>query len=93
MKSFALFLLLSILLGIGDGIAANESTNNAGDKTVIIDIPTDLPPPASAEEAMPNHPFFAAPSTANEAMEKVQELEERIEKLEKTVSSLEEAKD
>lgn len=81
----------SLLLGLGillvsleQGRAEAPSKGSAGDKTVIIEIPADLPPPPSAEEVVPTHPFFAAPSTGNEVMEKIQELEDRIEKLEKS---------
>lgn len=91
MKSI-LFMLSALLVSAENGFAKELPKGDAGHKTVIIDIPADLPPPASAEEVMKNHPFFAAPSSAHEVMEKVEELEGRIEKLEKSVSQLEKGK-
>jgi hypothetical protein len=86
----AILFLVSTLLVINPEYGMAKE-GDAGDKTITIDIPTDLPPPASAEEVLPTHPFFSE-STGNEVMEKVQELEARIEKLEKSVSQLEEKK-
>ncbi|MBY0501905.1 MAG: hypothetical protein K2P93_07900 [Alphaproteobacteria bacterium] len=51
--------------------------------TKIIDIPTDQEPPPSAEIVAPTHPFFAAPNSANELMDKIETLENRIKELEK----------
>ena len=87
-----ILLILSILLlSLGNGMAKEASKSNTSDKTVIINIPSDLPPPPSAEKVLPTHPFFAE-TPANEIMEKIQELEERIEHLEKSVSQLEKGK-
>lgn len=78
---------LATILLLSSG--AGDAAITPGDKTITIDIPTDLPPPpAAAEKAAPTHPFFAAPNTGVEVMEKVNELEERIEKLEKTVAGM-----
>ncbi|MBX9786936.1 MAG: hypothetical protein K2Y08_06330 [Alphaproteobacteria bacterium] len=57
-------------------------------------IQTDRLPPASAEEVVPQHPFFSDPP-ANEVFESVeaqqhqiQKLEERVKRLEAEVASL-----
>jgi hypothetical protein len=50
----------------------------------IIDIPTDQEPPPSAEIVAPTHPFFAAPNSANELMDRIEILEKRINELEKS---------
>lgn len=55
--------------------------NQAGGK--IIDIPTDQELPPSAEKVTPTHPFFAAPNSANELMDKIEGLEKRIKDLER----------
>jgi hypothetical protein len=85
-----LFVLGSLLMSLANGIAA-EAKDNAANKTVIIDIPSDMPVPPSAEKVLPTHPFFNE-SPANEVMETIQELEDRIEKLDKRVSLLEKGK-
>ena len=85
-------ILLSIFLVTPAYAMPSSVTNEKGqDKTVTVNIPSDLPPPASAEKVVPTHPFFSE-STANELMEKVQELEERIKKLEKAVPPAEKVK-
>lgn len=83
MKPILLVLSL-LLLSLGNGMAENASKTDAGQKTITIDIPSDLPPPPLAEKADPAHPFFSE-SPGTEVMEKIQELEERVEKLEKKV--------
>jgi len=79
-------------MSLESGLAKDLPKDGETSKTKIIDIPTDLPPPPSAEKVMPNHPFFSEPTTGNEVMEYVVELQERIEKLEKRVSQLEKGK-
>ncbi len=66
----------------------SEARADPKPKTETMYIETDQLPPASAEEVVPKHPFFSEPTTGNEVMEKVMELEERIEELEKQVSQL-----
>ncbi len=83
MKPFLLVLSL-LLLSLGNGMAENISKGDAGQKTITIDIPSDLPPPPFAEKVDPAHPFFSE-SPGTEVMEKIQDLEERVEKLEKKV--------
>lgn len=90
MKSI-LYILCALVVSTGNGIPKETPANDANSKTVIINIPTGSLPPASAEEVVPKHPFFAE-SIGAEAMEKLTELEERIEKLEKKVSLLEKEK-
>jgi hypothetical protein len=86
------WVIMSLLFTIANGMAEQVSKEGASDKTIVIDIPSDLPVPPSAEKVAPIHPFFAAPSPGSEVMEKLQELEERIEKLEKNTSSSERGK-
>ena len=88
----SLFFLSSLLLSSESGEAKDLPKKGAADQTKIIDIPTDLPPPPSAEEVAPNHPFFSEPTTGNEVMEYVTELEERVKKLEESVARLEKGK-
>lgn len=83
-----LFLLSGLLICLGEGMAVETPPSQPKDKSVIINIPTDQLPPASAEEEQPTHPFFSASSPSVEVMEKIQELEERVEKLEKRVSQI-----
>jgi hypothetical protein len=78
----ARFFLGSILLLPGVGMAQTAPTGEEKPKTETIYIEADFPPSPGAEDGMPTHPFFAVPSTGNEAMEKIEELEERISKLE-----------
>lgn len=60
----------------------------AGEMTTYIH--TDNPPGGIAADANDiTQPFFAAPSTANEVMEKTEELTERLQKLEERVDLLE----
>lgn len=81
MKYTLLFVtIVSISPGINLAFAAPEQK----EKTITVDIATDLPPPASAEQVMPTHPFFSE-SAATELMERIQDLEERVQKLEKAV--------
>lgn len=91
MKSTLFLLTTLLILSPESGKAEGAPKETTGDKTITIDIPTDLQPPASAEQVVPTHPFFSE-SAANEVMEKVQELEERIEKLEKSLLQLEKEK-
>ena len=66
-------------------------TQNPKETTTYIRI--DQPPAeVSAEANDMNQPFFAAPSTANEVMEKAEELDGRLKKLEDRVMALENAK-
>ena len=87
-----LLLLSMLLVNLESGIAKDLPKDSETAKTKIINIPTDVPPPSSAEKVMPNHPFFSEPTTGNEVMEYVIELQERVEKLEKSVSQLEKGK-
>ncbi len=64
------------------GLLSEDGHTQYSPSTLEMSIPTDLPPPASAEDIMPTHPFFAAPSSANEVLDRVEELEERVQKLE-----------
>ncbi|MBY0271817.1 MAG: hypothetical protein K2X02_00160 [Alphaproteobacteria bacterium] len=52
-------------------------------------IQTDKPPPPSAEEITPQHPFFAEPTPANEVFESVEAQQNQIQKLEERVKRLE----
>ena len=58
-------------------------------KTQDFYIPTDLPPPPSAEKIVPKHPFFSEPTTGNEVYESVEEQQRHIQKLEDRVARLE----
>lgn len=82
MKKWAEFFLGALLFLPESGMAQAEPKAQKSPKTMEMYIQTDLPPPPSAEEVMPEHPFFAAPSTGNELLGKVEELEERVSKLE-----------
>ncbi|MBA3813475.1 MAG: hypothetical protein H0X26_03135 [Alphaproteobacteria bacterium] len=86
-----LFLFTALLVCLENGRAEDAPKGAKADKTTIINIPSDLPTPPSAEKIVPSHPFFSE-STGNEVMEKVLELEERIDKLEKKVSQIENGK-
>ncbi|MBS0272716.1 MAG: hypothetical protein JSR85_08775 [Proteobacteria bacterium] len=63
----------------------NGVAQTSAPKTETMDIQTDLPPPASAEEVVPKHPFFSEPTTGNEVFEEVEELKDRVKKLEEKV--------
>ena len=65
------------------------SLAKAEDKTEDIFIPTDNEPPASAEELVPKHPFFAEPTSGNEVFESVEEQRLHIQKLDERVTRLE----
>lgn len=91
MRSFLLTLALG-LASLGKGWAVENPQGGTGGKTVVIDIPSDLPAPPSAEEVVPLHPFFNSPSTGSEAMEYIRDLEERLSILEKRVQALEKSK-
>lgn len=52
-------------------------------------IQTDMPPPPSAEEIMPQHPFFSEPTPANEVFESVEAQQHQIEKLDERIKHLE----
>ena len=61
-------------------------------------IQTDMLPPPSAEEIVPQHPFFSESTPANEVFESVvaqqhqiQKLEERVKHLEAEVAGLKQA--
>lgn len=88
---YSLLLLIIFLISPAYSMSSSAPKENEKDKTITIDIATDLPPPASAEKVVPTHPFFSE-STANELMEKVQELEERVGKLEKTMAASQKGK-
>jgi hypothetical protein len=77
-------LLLVTMVSITPGVNVAFAAPEQKEKTITMDIATDLPPSAAANEVMPTHPFFSE-STANELMEKIQDLEERVQKLEKAV--------
>lgn len=81
---YSLLLLSIFLVTPAYSMPSSITNEKAHDKTITVDIASDLPPPASAEQVVPTHPFFSE-SVANELMEKVQELQERIEKLEKAM--------
>lgn len=57
--------------------------------TKDIYIQTDRPPPPSAEEMVPQHPFFSEPTPANEVFESVEAQQHQIQKLEERVKRLE----
>lgn len=73
-----------LLLVPENGIAQSNTP-----KTETMDIQTDLPPPASAEEVVPKHPFFSEPTTGNEVFEEVEALREEVNELKKRVQKLE----
>lgn len=52
-------------------------------------IQTDRLPPPSAEEVVPQHPFFSEPTPANEVFESVEAQQRQIQKLEERVKRLE----
>jgi hypothetical protein len=80
------FVLGGLLLCPQGGFAADP-------KEEVTYIHTNEPAPSIAAEANDlNQPFFAAPSTANEVMEKTEELEARVKKLEERVDALEKEK-
>jgi len=72
-----------LLLFPETGMAKTNPETKEHPKTKMLEFETDLPPSPSAEEVVPLHPFFAAPSTGAELMGKVQELEDRLIKLQK----------
>lgn len=79
------FVLGGLLLCPQSGFAEDS-------KEQVTYIHTNEPAPSIAAEANDvNQPFFAAPSTANEVMEKTEELEARVKKLEDRVDALEKA--
>ncbi len=86
-----LFLFAALLMCLENGKAEDVTKGGRADKATIINIPSDLSTPPSAEKVVPSHPFFSE-STGNEVMETVLELEERIGKLEKSVAELEKGK-
>ena len=87
MYRFFGFFLGGILLCPQGGFAADP-------KEAVTYIHTNEPAPSiSAEENDLTQPFFAAPSTANEVMEKTEELEVRVKTLEERVKHLEKAKE
>ena len=65
-----------------------QKTQTESPKTVIIDIPSDLPPSPADEAIVPHHPFFDE-TTGYDVFQKVEEMEERIKKLEDKVTALE----
>ncbi len=81
------FFLGALLLLFERGMAQTSPTPQKSPKTEIINIPTDLPVPPSAEEVAPTHPFFAAPSTGYEVNDELEALKERVDKLEKHLAS------
>lgn len=81
---YSLLLISIFFISCAYSVSSKSTIKTEKDKTIIVDIPTDLPPPPSAKEVMPTRPFFAD-STENELMEKIQDLEERIQKLEKAM--------
>lgn len=61
----------------------------AATETKDLYIQTDRPPPPSAEEITPQHPFFSEPTPANEVFESVEAQQRQIQKLEERVKRLE----
>lgn len=81
-------------LFLGGLLLCPQSGFTAGPKEEVTYIHTNEPAPAvSAEANDVTQPFFAAPSTANEVMEKTEELEARLKKLEDRVNLLEKTKE
>ncbi|MBL8675956.1 MAG: hypothetical protein JNJ47_00785 [Alphaproteobacteria bacterium] len=73
-------LLVTVCCG-GDSSATTEEKN--------LYIQTDKLPPPSAEEVVPQHPFFSEPTPANEVFESVEAQQKQIQKLEERVKRLE----
>lgn len=71
------------------GMAQAQSTSQAAPKTKTMIIQSDMLPTPSAEEVDPIHPFFAAPSTGNELIGRIEELDDRVKKLEEKVGVIE----
>ena len=73
----------------------SQKTQTESPKTVIIDIPSDLPPSPSAEAIVPHHlfsdetPGYDAFQTGEEQEASIKKLEERIQKLEERTTALE----
>ena len=80
--------LAALMLLVEGGMAEPDSVPQKTTKTETIYIPTDNPPPASAEDL--SQPFFAAPSTGNEAMEEIEAHKGELKKLHQEVKELQE---
>ncbi len=79
-------------LVLGGFLLCSQSGVAADPKEVVTYIHTNDPAPSIAAEANDlAQPFFAAPSTANEVMEKTEALEARLKKVEERVDALEKA--
>ena len=81
-----IFLLLNTMMAQAD--IESRKTQAESPKTVIIDIPSDLPPSPSAEAIVPHH-LFSDETTGYDVFQTVEELEARIKKLEDKVTALE----
>ncbi|MBY0293648.1 MAG: hypothetical protein K2W92_10235 [Alphaproteobacteria bacterium] len=86
--SFFLGVLLLLDTMAAQAAAESQKTKAEPPKTVIIDIPSDLPPSLSDEAIVPLHPFFDE-TTGNEVFEEVEELKARVDKLQARVEKLE----
>ncbi|MBI2707526.1 MAG: hypothetical protein HYX35_04370 [Proteobacteria bacterium] len=80
-------------LFLGGLFLCPQSGFAADPKEEVTYIHTNEPAPSIAAEANDvNQPFFAAPSTANEAIEEIEEMKARLKKLEERVDALEKEK-
>ena len=75
-----------MVLSLSEGMALTDPNSPKTPNTETIYIPTDNPPPASADDY--SHPFFAAPSTGNEVMEEMEAHKGEFEKLKEEVNTL-----
>ena len=86
--SFFLGALLLLNTMAAQAAVEAQKAQTESPKTVIIDIPSDLPPSPADEAIVPHHPFFDE-TTGYDVFQKVEEMEERIKKLEDKVTALE----